>query len=151
MKRLFALGLALLLTAISGCGDDDSPTGLGVPAETGVSVVSITPSSPSILKYYQTASNDRVSIIYSYTVVEPSGARIWIQPSVWNAKEGSASVLYSPSPVYTGSGNKTVLVSAESSDDDTVHISQLEILIRNPSTSDTISRSFIDVDYTFIK
>jgi hypothetical protein len=151
MKRLFALGFTLLLIAVTGCGDDDSPAGPGVPAETGVNVVSIAPSSPSILKYYQTASNDRVSIMYSYTVVEPSGARIWIQPSVWNSKSGSASVLYSPSPIYTGSGNKTVLVTAESSDDDTVHISQLEIFIRNPSTSDTISLSFIDVDYTFTK
>lgn len=151
MKQILFSGLVLILITLAGCGDDDNPTGPGSPQETTINITNITPVSPAALKFYQTASNDRVSITYSYSIVETDSARIWIQPFTWSAKDGSATAFYSPSSIYSGSGNRTVLVSATSSDNDTVRISQLEVLFRNPTTSDTIYRSLINVNYTFTK
>lgn len=146
MNRLFALGLAFLFITIIGCSDD-SPTGPGTEQKTNVNINNIVPSSPASLKYYQTGVNDRVTVSFNYNVVEPNGARIWIQP-VDNSPEGS--VYYSPSPVFTGFGSKTVTISVSSSED-TLHISQLRIKIKTPDQSTLISESYVDVDYTFTK
>jgi hypothetical protein len=146
MKVLFAFVVILLFTIVAGCSDD-SPTGPGIEQKTSVSINNLVPSSPASLKYYQTGVNDRVNVSFNYNVVEPSGVRIWIQP-VDNSPEGS--VYYSPSPVYTGSGNKAVTVSVSSSED-TLHISQLRIKIKTPDQSTLISESYIDVNYTFTK
>ncbi len=98
MKRFLALGLAFLFIALIGCSKD-SPTGPAAPQESGINIVSMSPGSPSTLKYYQSGTNDRVSVTYNYNVVEPDGARIWVQP-VDNSDEGT--VYYSPSPVLKG-------------------------------------------------
>lgn len=148
IKRLIYLGTALILFTLLGCSEDNS-TGHGTPQETIINITNISPTSPATLKFYQTDPNDRTSITYNYSIVETGGARIWIQPFALSANDGTASILYSPSGVYTGSGSKTVVVSAESSANDPVHITQLEILIKNPSQTDTNSQSFMNVDYTF--
>jgi hypothetical protein len=146
MKGLISIILAFLLIAVTGCSDD-SPSGPGIPQETGINIVGTAPAFPATLKYYQTASNDRVSITFNYSIVEPEGARIWIQPV---KKSSNATIYYSTSPVYKGSGSKTVIVSV-SSDADTLHVSQLRVVIKTPDQSSTISEFFTDVDYTFSK
>jgi hypothetical protein len=145
MKRLIFSLVILLLICFTACSED-SPTGPTSPPEvTKVDITNITPSSPATLKFYETASNDRLTITYDYNVIESGGVRIWIKPV---SSSGGGTAHYSPSPVYTGSGSKTVTVSV-SSNQDSVHISQLEILIRNPSQTETISQTYIDVNYIF--
>ena len=146
MKLLFGFGIAFLLIAFFGCSEDPS-TGPGEPQQTSISINNTTPGSPAILKYYETATNDRVSITYNYSVAEAGGARIWIQPV---DKFHDGKIYYNTSPIYTGSGNKTVVVSV-ASDKDTLHITQLRIIAKTPDQSSTLYESFVDVDYTFTK
>lgn len=145
MKRLIIPLVTLFVIGFTACSED-SPTGQPNPPEvTKVDITNTSPSSPATLKYYQTASNDRITVTYDYNVIESGGARIWIKPV---SSSGSGTAHYSPSPVYTGSGSKTVTVSV-SSNQDTVHISQLEILVRNSNQTETISQEYIDVNYFF--
>jgi hypothetical protein len=147
MKLLLFPGLAFLLLAAAGCSKEDSPTGPKTPKETGINIVNMAPVFPASLKYYKTADNDRVTISFNYIIAEAEGARIWIQP-VKDTDEGTS--YYSSSPVYKGSGSKSVIISADS-DENSLHISKLRIVIKTPDQSSTIYESFMDVDYTFTK
>jgi len=147
MKKILA-SFPILLIILVGCGDDSS-TNPTTAKETAIDIVNMDPASPAILNYYKTSSNDRINITFNYAIAESEtdGVKIWIEAA--NSPGENDVFYYSPSPVYTDTGSKTVMVSCES-DKDTIHISQLEVTIINPDT--TIANYFInDVDYTFIK
>jgi hypothetical protein len=144
LKPIFSKALALLIVAVvifSACKKDDDE-----PQVTSVEIVSMSPESPANLKYYQTATNDRVNITFNYNVTEPDGARIFIKGVAGSG--GQATLKYSPSPVYTGTGSKTVLITV-TSDQPSFLIDQIQIIIKNPDQSETISEMFQDVNYTF--
>jgi hypothetical protein len=126
----------------SGCGKDEDAT----PQVSKVDIVSMTPPSPASLKYYETDPNDRVQITFDYTITEPDGARIYIIPVA--SAGGQGSLKYSPSGVYKGSGSKTVLISAESNQP-SVLVDQIKILIKSHDQTEIISETFVDVSYTF--
>ena len=77
-KQFIAYGSMVLLTVmLLACSDDDD----GGPKASSIDIISMTPASPATLKYYKSSSiNDHVRIVYDYSVIEPNGARIWIEP-----------------------------------------------------------------------
>ena len=79
LKQIVAYAPMILLTLLLfGCSDDDE----GGPKASSIEIVSMTPASPATLKYYETASiNDHVRIVYKYSVIEPNGVRIWVEPA----------------------------------------------------------------------
>ncbi len=125
-----------------GCGGDDD----GKPKTTEVEVVSMTPTSPASLKYYESATNDRVSVTFNYVVVEPEGVRIFVQPV--STAGGSGTIHYTPSSVFKDTGSKTVTVSVKS-DQTSVLVDRIKILIKSADQTVTISEKFIEVSYTF--
>ena len=135
--------LVFVLTCFTNCGDDDSPE-----ASNQVTITSMDPPSPADLVFYQTApSNDRVSIEYNYTITNPDGARIWVQPYT----NGSISddFLYSPSSVLQGSGSRSVIISIDQGSNAQVEVDQLRIIMTDPDQNQDLFEDFINVDYTF--
>jgi hypothetical protein len=139
IRPLTAAMIVVIGFALVSCGDDEPK------ATTGITIKSMTPASPATLKYFELDFNDRITITYDYLITEPDGARIWIQGV---ASDGSSGSIYSPSPIYKGSGSKTVVLSYDS-DEPSVHIEKLRIKISKPDQSADISVTFVDVDYTF--
>jgi hypothetical protein len=146
LSKSYLLTMNALVVLIStsglffGCGGDDDAK----PTE--VEIVSMTPASPASLKYYETATNDRVSITFNYVVVEPDGVRIFIQPV--STAGGQGTIHYTPSPVFKGTGSKTVTVSVESNQV-SVLIDRIKILIKSADQTAVISEKFVDVSFTF--
>ena len=142
MQILASIAIISLTVMLSGCGDDDD----NGPKVTSIDIKSMSPNSPATLKYYQTAENDRITIIYDYTVVEPDGARIWIKPH--STTSPSYDFFYTGSSVLKGTGSRAVIVSIES-DEPSVIVDELEIKIVNHDHSKVISESTVDVNFTF--
>lgn len=133
----------LVLLSSGGCNNDE-------PAlETDqVTVTSMTPVSPANLVFYEAeTTNDRITVTYNYQIVHAAGARIWVQPYTNGSK--SDDFLYSTSPIYQGSGSKTVIVSIDQGSNDEVKVDQLRIIVTDPDQNVDLLESFIEVDYTF--
>jgi hypothetical protein len=146
-KFPFAIGksvaaLTLFSIFMYGCGGDDDVQ----PKVTNLTIVSMSPESPANLKYYETDPNDRVKITFDYEVIEEEGVRIFLQA---RSSTGELSnTYYSPSPLYKGKGSKTVIISVVS-DEPSVLVDKVRIVIKNADQSVTISETFADVNFTF--
>jgi hypothetical protein len=136
--------MILLILLLFGCSDDDD----GGPKASSIEITSMTPASPATLKYYETASiNDHVRIVYNYSVIEPDGVRIWIEPASTTAT--NFKWFYSPSKIYKGSGTNSVIVSVKS-DNESVVVDKLMLTIYDPQ-SQVRSEDSVAVNYTFSK
>jgi hypothetical protein len=136
--------MILLTLLLFGCSDEDD----GGPKASSVEILSMTPASPATLKYYETASaNDHVRIVYNYSVIEPDGARIWIQPASTTATD--FKYFYSPSKIYKGTGTNSVIVGVKS-ENESVIVDKLMIKIFDPQ-SQVSSLDSVVVNYTFSK
>ena len=136
--------MILLILTLFGCSDDDD----GGPKASSIEIISMTPASPATLKYYQTTSiNDHVRIVYNYSVIEPNGVRIWIEPASTTAS--NYKWFYSPSKLYKGTGTNSVIVSVKS-DDESVVVDKLILTLYDPQSQVT-SEDSVDVNYTFSK
>lgn len=136
------IGIVILLsflTAMNGCSKSDD--GGSDAAINKVSIKSKTPNTPASLKF-----DEEVIIIYDYEIADPNGGRIWVQPYT----NGSISPKYSytSSPLLTGKGTRTVMISITSGTDDMV-VDQLMLKIASPDGKQTVSESFETVSYTF--
>ena len=141
--KAFSL-LILPLIYFSNCSPEDDPA----PNTNQVNIVSMDPTSPASLTYYQTTStNDRVNISYNYQIAHPDGARVWVQPYTNGAK--SEGFLYSKSSVLTGSGQRSVIISIDPDATSAIHVDQLRIIMTDPDQNVDLLESFVDVDYTF--
>jgi hypothetical protein len=142
VKLLISLIVGVIICIGCGGGDDDDPE----PQVTTADIVSLSPDSPANLKYYETGSNDRVSVTFSYSVKETEGVRIFIKPVA--SAGGQGSIHYSPSSLFKGNGSKTVFISVESNQA-SVLVDKIEIKIKSADQSETISETFEDVSFTF--
>jgi hypothetical protein len=144
-KQIVAYASMILLTLLLfGCSDDDD----GGPKASSIEITSMTPASPATLKYYETASiNDHVRIVYNYSVIEPNGVRIWVEPASTTAT--SFKFFYSPSKIYKGTGTNSVIVSVKS-EDESVVVDKLMLIIYDPQ-SQVRSEDSVAVNYTFSK
>jgi hypothetical protein len=144
-KQIVAYASIILLTLmLPGCSDDDD----GGPKASSIDILSMTPASPATLKYYETASvNDHVRIVYNYSVIEPNGVRIWVEPASTTAT--NYKFFYSPSKIYKGTGTNSVIVSVKS-EDESVLVDKLMLIIYDPESQDR-SQDSVAVNYTFSK
>ena len=142
-KQFVACASMILLTLLLfRCNDDDD----GGPKGSSIKITSMTPASPAMLKYYETASeNDHVRIVYNYAVIEPNGVRIWIKPK--STATINYKYLYSPSKIYKGTGTNSVIVSVKS-EDESVVVDKLMLTIYDPQT-EVRSEDSVAVNYTF--
>ncbi|HEX5168464.1 MAG TPA: hypothetical protein VFW11_04780 [Cyclobacteriaceae bacterium] len=129
------------MIAVNSCGDDEGSSNVN-----DITVKSISPDSPAVLKFYQTSSDDRVYIEYDYNISHKEGARIWIVP--YTDGDFSPGYIYSSSPVYKGKGSKKVLISIDESAEP-VNVDQLQIYIESEETEEVLVERYVDVDYTF--
>jgi len=145
LKQIVAYAPMILLTLLLfGCSDDDE----GGPKASSIEIVSMTPASPATLKYYETASiNDHVRIVYKYSVIEPNGVRIWVEPA--SATATNYTFFYSPSKIYKGTGTNSVIVSVKS-EDESVVVDKLMLIIYDPQSL-VRSVDSVAVNYTFSK
>jgi len=125
------------------CNGDDE----GKPKASAIKIISMTPASPATLKYYKTDDNDHVRIVYNYSVVEPDGVRIWIEPLSTTAS--NYDIFYSPSKVYTGEGTNSVIVAVKC-DEEKLVIDKLILTIFDPKAQ-VSTKDSVDVNYTFTK
>jgi hypothetical protein len=139
MFSLIATILAFIMLAIVGCSKSDD--GDSAVAINKVSVKSKTPNSPATLKF-----DEEVIIIYDYEIADPNGGRIWVQP--YTSGSISPKYSYTSSPLLTGKGTRTVMISITSGSNSTV-VDQLMIKITTPDGKQTISETLENVDYTF--
>ena len=136
--------MILLTLLLFGCSDGDDEG----PKASSIEITSMTPASPATLKYYETASiNDHVRIVYNYSVIEPNGVRIWVEPASTTAT--NYKLFYSPSKIYKGTGTNSVIVSVESNDESIV-VDKLMLIIYDPQ-SQVSSKDSVTVNYTFSK
>jgi len=136
--------VAVFAIVLSGCGgDDDDPT----PKISTVEITEITPSSPASLTFFDSGPNDRVEITYKYNVTEKEGVRIFVQPYTNGSLPPGA--LYFTSPLFKGSGSRSVSISVEYENEDMVKVDQLKLTIVTSDATTVISEELIDVDFTF--
>ena len=127
--------VSVLVLIFNCCDKDDSDSDTS-----NVTITSISPESPASLSFGQ-----RVTIIYSYKVVEPEGVRIWVMPYTMGAISPAYS--YTSSPLIRGTGTRTVGFSITSGDSTVVD--QITIRIGTANGQETISEFNEEVKYTF--
>lgn len=144
-KQIVVYASTILLALIFfGCSNDDD----GAPKASSIEIVSMTPASPAELKYYETtATNDHVRIVYNYSVIEPNGVRIWVEPASTTAT--NYKFFYSPSKIYKGTGTNSVIISVKSEDENVV-VDKLMLIIYDPQ-SQISTKDSVAVNYTFSK
>ncbi|MCM4150148.1 hypothetical protein DHD05_00975 [Arenibacter sp. N53] len=135
---VFAIPLIFLATAM-GCSKSDD--GVTVTAISKVIIKSKSPNTPASLKF-----DEEVILIYDYEIADPNGGRIWIQP--YTNGGISPKYSYTSSPLLTGKGTRTVMVSITSGTNSVV-VDQLLIKIASSDGNQTVSESFEAVNYTF--
>lgn len=129
----------IFLIVFNGCSKSDD--GTSDIAVNKVTIKSKTPNTPAALKF-----DEEVILIYDYEIADSNGGRIWVQPYT----NGSISPKYSytSSPLLTGKGTRTVMISITSGDNAVV-VDQLMVKIASADGKTTISESFETVNYTF--
>ena len=135
-------GIVVILTfliAMSGCSKSDD--GASVAAINKVTIKSKTPNTPASLKF-----DEEVIIIYDYEIADPNGGRIWVQP--YTGGSISPKYSYTSSPLLTGKGTRTVMISITSGTN-TVVVDQLMLEIASAVGKQTISETFEAVNYSF--
>ncbi len=139
---------AILVVIISGiflsaCSKDEDPKA----NVSKVTVTDISPESPATLKFYNTGSNDRVVVSYTYTIVEKEGVRIFVQP--YTNGSLTPGYIYGASPLFTETGTRTVHFSVKDTNEPPVTVDQIRVAIITADATTKISDQFIDVDFEF--
>jgi hypothetical protein len=143
--HLMVIGLMFNSFSCSDSSDDGDNT----PKATKVTITSMVPASPATIKYYQGTLSDvgkRVQINYDYSIVEPDGVRIWIEPYI-TPPHPEYQIFFSPSPLFQETGIRTVYVSVKS-EAPSVVVDKLIIKIKDLDQN-VISETMVDVNYTF--
>jgi hypothetical protein len=143
--HLMVIGLIVMSYSCSDSSDDNDNT----PKATKVTITSMVPDSPATIKYYQgslSEADKRIQINYDYSVVEPDGVRIWIEPYI-TPPHPEYQIFYSPSPLFQETGIRTVYASVKS-EAPSVVVDKLIIKIRDLDQN-VISETMVDVNYTF--
>lgn len=100
------------------------------------------PTSPATLPF-----GEYVDIYHIFKIKNQDGARTWIQP--YTVGDISPGYIYSTSRVYTGEGNRKVVVSVKEGDDSEVVVDQLRVVCYTPDQDEILFEKFINVNYTF--
>lgn len=132
------LAAALMLAVLASCGTDSG----GDKDSNNVTIRGMSPGSPASL-----VVNEFVEVTYDYEVNDSDGVRIWIQP--YTNGIISPGYSYTSSPLFRGSGNRTVRFSIIRGD--MTVVDQLKVKIASADGSQTISERFENVNYTFKK
>lgn len=138
--KFFGIAIMVtLLTAQIGCSKSDD--GAPAAATNKVTIKSKTPNTPASLKF-----DEEVIIIYDYEIADPNGGRIWVQP--YTGGSISPKYSYTSSPLLTGKGTRTVMISITSGTN-TVVVDQLMLEIASADGKQTVSETFEAVNYSF--
>ncbi|MBN2736030.1 MAG: hypothetical protein JXR70_03555 [Spirochaetales bacterium] len=104
-------------------------------------ITSLSPASPATILV-----NQQVTINFSYSISDPSGARIFIRPMTGNGTTPGYAA--SGSPLYTGNGSSSATFSITSGNN--VSIDRLRIQVYDADQSTLYFEDYRNVNYTVV-